>query len=159
MPRSRSAAPRRSSLGRYTHRVAIANSRIRACGDDHVAFVWKDYRHQGAVKVMRLAPDEFIRRFLLHALPDGFRRIRHFGYFANGRRTERLALCRALLTKEGGPAAIGEEAPPKPEPGDATGSVSPPCSECGGLMRRVERVPRSGQWPRRDTSPFRCDTS
>ena len=89
-------------LGRYTHRVAIANSRIRACDDDHVAFTWKDYRHSGAVKVMRLTPDEFIRRFLLHALPDGFHRIRHFGYLANGHRTERLALCRALLDEGGG---------------------------------------------------------
>jgi len=84
-------------LGRSTHRVAIANSRIRACDDDPVAFAWKDYRQDGAVKVMRLAPDEFIRRFLLHALPDGVHRIRHFGILANGHRAERLALCRALL--------------------------------------------------------------
>ena len=63
-------------LGRYTHRVAIANSRIKALDADCVAFTWKNYRNNGAVKVMRLKPDEFIRRFLLHALPDGFHRMR-----------------------------------------------------------------------------------
>ena len=87
-------------LGRYTHRVAIANSRIQDYDDDHVAFAWKDYRDGGAVKTMCLKPDEFIRRFLLHALPDGFHRIRHFGFLANGHRTQKLALCRSLLTGE-----------------------------------------------------------
>ena len=67
-------------LGRYTHRVAIANSRLAAIEDDHVAFAWKDYRQNGACKIMKLVPDEFIRRFLLHTLPDGFHRIRHFGF-------------------------------------------------------------------------------
>ena len=90
-------------LGRYTHRVAIANSRIQDCDDDHVAFAWKDYRDGGAVKTMCLKPDEFIRRFLLHALPDGFHRIRHFGFLANGHRTQKLALCRSLLTDGGEP--------------------------------------------------------
>jgi hypothetical protein len=146
-------------LGRYTHRVAIANSRIRACEDDHVAFAWKDYRHQGAHKVMRLAPGEFIRRFLLHALPDGFHRIRHFGYLANGHRSERLALCRALLTKQAERAARDDEGRPPPEPSGTMGAGSPVCCECGGLMRRVAGVPRGGQQPRPDTPPFRCDTS
>jgi hypothetical protein len=145
-------------LGRYTHRVAIANSRIRACDDDHVAFTWKDYRHQRAAKVMRLAPDEFIRRFLLHALPDGFHRIRHFGYLANGHRTERLALCRALLTKVAAPTAREGEEPPS-EPGATARAASPVCSDCGGLMRRVAGVPRGSQRPRPDTPPFHCDTS
>jgi hypothetical protein len=71
-------------LGRYTHRVAIANSRIQACDDEHVRLTWKDYRADGAVKTMSLKPDEFIRRFLLHALPDGFQHIRHFGFLDNG---------------------------------------------------------------------------
>ncbi|MGY3698867.1 hypothetical protein ACVIGA_009009 [Bradyrhizobium sp. USDA 3240] len=70
-------------LGRYTHRVAIANSRLVALDDDHVAFSWKDYRQNSATKIMNLKPDEFIRRFLLHTLPDGFHRIRHFGFMAN----------------------------------------------------------------------------
>jgi hypothetical protein len=146
-------------LGRYTHRVAIANSRIQACDDDHVAFTWKDYRHLGAVKVMRLKPDEFIRRFLLHALPGGFHRIRHFGYLANGHRTERLARCRALLTNEARPVANAEERPPITEPGETTGADPPACSECGGIMRFVARVPRGGERARSTTSPFRCDTS
>ena len=95
-------------LGRYTHRVAIANSRIQDCDDDHVAFAWKDYRDGGAVKTMCLKPDEFIRRFLLHALPDGFHRIRHFGFLANGHRTQKLALCRSLLTDGGEPTTRGK---------------------------------------------------
>ena len=85
-------------LGRYTHRVAIANSRLVALDDDHVAFTWKDYRQNGATKIMKLKPDEFIRRFLLHTLPDGFHRIRHFGFMANGHRAAKLALCRSLLS-------------------------------------------------------------
>src|ERR1019366_4114889 len=77
-------------LGRYPHRVAIANSRVKTFDDDHVAFTWKDYRQNGAEKIMRLKPDEFIRRFLLHALPDGFHRIRYFGFMANGQRGDTL---------------------------------------------------------------------
>ena len=146
-------------LGRYTHRVAIANSRIQAYDDDHVAFTWKDYRHDGAVKVMRLKPDEFIRRFLLHALPDGFHRIRHFGYLANGHRAERLALCRSLLTNEAEPIANGKEESPANEPDDRIGADPRACSECGGVMRFVAHVPRGGEWPRSSASPFRCDTS
>ena len=146
-------------LGRYTHRVAIANSRIQACDDDHVTFTWKDYRQDGAVKIMRLSAHEFIRRFLLHALPDGFHRIRHFGYLANGHRTERLALCRALLTNKAEPSAHCKKEPPAPESHDGIGLDPPPCSECGGVMRFVARVLRRHEWPRSDTSPFRCDTS
>ena len=143
-------------LGRYTHRVAIANSRIRACDDDHVAFTWKDYRQGGVVKTMRLKPDEFIRRFLLHTLPDRFYRIRHFGFLANRHRTERLALCRSRL----GQAADAKQEAATPEPSEAAGVAPPPCLECGGVMRFVARLPRGGLWPRSgDASPFRCDTS
>jgi hypothetical protein len=87
-------------LGRYTHRVAIANSRLVAFDNDHVAFSWKDYRQNSATKIMKLKPDEFIRRFLLHTLPDGFHRIRHFGFMANRHRAAKLALCRELLDRE-----------------------------------------------------------
>ena len=66
-------------LGRYTHRVAIANSRLLALTDGKVRFTWKDYRQGGMIKAMTLDASEFIRRFLLHALPDGFHRIRHYG--------------------------------------------------------------------------------
>jgi Putative transposase/Transposase zinc-binding domain len=146
-------------LGRYTHRVAIANSRIKACDDDHVAFTWKDYRRDGALQVMRLKPDEFIRRFLLHALPDGFHRIRHFGYLANGHRTERLALCRSLLTNEVEPAAQPKGEPPISGPDERIGVNPPSCTECGGVMRVVADLPRGGERPRPKTSSFRCDTS
>ena len=84
-------------LGRYTHRVAIANSRLLSLADGKVRFTWKDYRQDGKTKVMTLDADEFIRRFLLHTLPDGFHRIRHYGFLANGARGDSLALCRRLL--------------------------------------------------------------
>ena len=146
-------------LGRYTHRVAIANSRIKACDDDHVAFTWKDYRKAGAVKTMLLTPDEFIRRFLLHVLPDGFHRIRHFGFLANGHRTKKLALCRSLLTNKVEPTAPAKEEPPASGPTQSAGANPPPCTECGGVMRIVADAPRGGERPRSKTAPFRCDTS
>jgi hypothetical protein len=75
-------------LGRYTHRVAIVNSRLVPLAGGRVTR-WKDYRHYDKQKVMTLGVDEFIRRFLLHVMPDGFHRIRHYGYLANGRRRRR----------------------------------------------------------------------
>jgi hypothetical protein len=146
-------------LGRYTHRVAIANSRIQACDDDHVAFAWKDYRDSGAVKTMCLKPDEFIRRFLLHALPDGFHRIRHFGFLANGHRTQKLALCRSLLTDGGEPTTRGKIESPTSAPSETVDLDPPPCPECGGVMRVIADLPRGGQWPRSKRPPFWCDTS
>jgi hypothetical protein len=82
-----------ADLGRYTHRVAIANSRLVALAGGEVSFRGRDYRHYNKNKVMTIAADEFIRRFLLHALPDGFHRIRRYGFLANHRR----AACRKLL--------------------------------------------------------------
>ena len=146
-------------LGRYTHRVAISNSRIQACEDDHVDFTWKDYRHGGAVKTMRLKPDEFIRRFLLHVLPDRFHRIRHFGFLANGRRAEKLALCRSLLTNTDKPRA-GETERPSPSSPNETIRFNPPsCPQCGGTMKAIAELARPRREPRPKTSPFRCDTS
>jgi Putative transposase len=140
-------------LGRYTHRVAIANSRITELLEDDVSFTWKDYRHHGKTKVMTLAADEFMRRFLLHAIPDGFHRIRHVGFLANGHRTAKLALCRALL------------AAPKPEPPPSesyrerlrrlTGHDLDVCPDCGGHMQ--ERGPLPRRPPPR--APFWCDSS
>ena len=83
-------------LARYTHRTAIANSRIVAVDDDEVAFSYKDYRRGGRRGVMRLAPHEFIRRFLLHVLPDGFHRIRHYGFLAKRDRAHNLERVREL---------------------------------------------------------------
>jgi len=84
-------------LGRYTHRVAISNHRLVSDQDGQVSFQWKDYRHDNEQKVMTVDADEFIRRFLIHTLPTGFQRIRHFGFLANCHRKAKLVLCRQLL--------------------------------------------------------------
>jgi hypothetical protein len=120
-------------LGRYTHRVAIANSRLVSMTDTEVAFRWKDYRHHGKSKVQILSPDEFIRRFLLHTLPDGFHRIRHYGFLANGHRGEKLVLCRKLLA-----------VPPPGQPArDGTnGGPLDRCPCCGGAMITLGTLPR-----------------
>ena len=95
------AGPQRclAYLSRYTHRVAISNSRLVAMDDAGVSFRWKDYRAKGETrhKTMTLDPDEFMRRFLLHVLPSGFHRIRHYGLMANNARKENLARARELL--------------------------------------------------------------
>jgi hypothetical protein len=136
-------------LGRYTHRVAIANPRLISMTDDGVAFRWKDYRHHGKSKVMTLDAHEFIRRFLLHTLPDGFHRIRHYGFLANGHRAEKLALCRRLLNIP----------PPNPAdpPADMTTTLLPVdrCPCCGGVMITLGTLPQSQ--PRRPS--FWHDTS
>ena len=84
-------------LGRYTHRVAISNSRLLAIEDQQVTFAWKDYR-DGQKKQMTVTADEFIRRFLLHSLPPGFQRIRYYGFLANCHRAAKLDLCRRWLS-------------------------------------------------------------
>jgi putative transposase/transposase-like zinc-binding protein len=127
-------------LGRYTHRVAIANSRLASIENGQVAFRWKDYRCRDKAKVMTLEADEFIRRFLTHTLPGGFHRIRHYGFLANGHRAAKLALCRLLL------AAPTPQ--PVPPPADyreryqrLTGRSLDLCPCCGGLMRRIGVIP------------------
>jgi Putative transposase/Transposase zinc-binding domain len=140
-------------LARYTHRTAIANSRLVAVADDEVAFTYKDYR-RGRSRVLRLEPHEFIRRFLLHALPDGFHRIRHYGFLAKGDRGEKLERVRALLLVRS-----------SDDPGEvpavtasANEGVAPHCNaaeldafafcpQFGGLMRRVGHVPPVGVKP------------
>ena len=124
-------------LGRYTHRVAIANSRLVSVSDTAVAYRWKDYRHHGKAKVMTLEGDEFIRRFLLHTLPDGFHRIRHYGFLANGHRAAKLALCRRLL-----------DAPSPEPPVEQLQDTLPPrrperCPCCGGVMVILGILPRA----------------
>jgi Putative transposase/Transposase zinc-binding domain len=84
-------------VARYTHRIAITNNRLLDTNDGKVQFRWKDYRDGNRQKTMTLGADEFIRRFLLHVLPDGFRRIRYFGFLANRYRAEKLALCQQLM--------------------------------------------------------------
>lgn len=86
-------------LGRYTHRIVISNNRLIDFADNQVRFRWKDYRHESRQKVMQLAAPEFIRRFLLHVLPSGFQRIRHYGFLANRYRAVKLTHCRQLLAE------------------------------------------------------------
>jgi hypothetical protein len=140
-------------LGRYTHRVAIANSRLLSLADGKVRFTWKDYRQGSITKVMTLDADEFIRRFLLHALPDGFHRIRHYGFLGNGARADSVALCQRLLDGRDTGAC---EPPDNRCKGDRplTAADFAICPDCGGTMRPIATVPRSC-----NPQPFSCDTS
>ena len=124
-------------LGRYTHRVAIANSRLIALAGDQVSFRWRDYRHHNKNRVMTLAADEFIRRFLLHALPDGFHRIRHYGFLANRGRAEKLAQCRALLAVTAAVAPDNRQESERPL--DPAADL---CPACGGHMEPIGWFPR-----------------
>jgi hypothetical protein len=136
-------------LSRYTHRVAIANSRLVSLADRKVSFRWKDYRCASKRKLMTLDAGEFIRRFLLHTLPDGFHRIRHYGFLANSHRASKLALCRRLL-----------DAPPEEPPVEQGETLLPPhrperCPCCGGLMVILAILPR----PKPTRPSFWADTS
>ena len=146
-------------LGRYTHRVAISNSRLVACDDNEVAFSWKDYRQDGVKKIMRLKPDEFIRRFLLHTLPDGFHRIRHFGFMANGHRAAKINLCRSQLPEQPDVLESLNAKAPAADKDTKAGTQPPPCPACGGTMRIFERLPRDCARSSPRASPFWCDTS
>jgi hypothetical protein len=140
-------------LGRYTHRVAIANSRLVGLDDGQVSFTWKDYRQDARTKVMTLPADEFIRRFLQHTLPDGFHRIRHIGFLANRHRTAKLALCRELLA-----APPPDQAPPRrwqDRLRDLTGQAIDICPCCGGQMLPGPTLPPRPP-PR---PPMWCDSS
>jgi hypothetical protein len=148
-------------LARYTHRVAISNRRLIACDENGVTFKWKDYRLEGRAryKVMTLATDEFIRRFLMHVLPAGFHRIRYCGLLASGKRAENIARACKLLTPPLIPvdaikaANTNTDQPQTPEHR---------CPCCGGRMIIVERFER-GSTPRSHPSPptpmIRIDTS
>jgi len=127
-------------LGRYTHRVAISNNRLREFSDGAVTFAWKDYRHESRHKTMRLDAHEFIRRFLLHVLPSGFQRIRHYGLLANRYREVRLNQCRDLLAA---PAPVVVDALDAEDYRDRyqrlTGVSLRDCPQCGrGQMVRIE---------------------
>ena len=123
-------------LARYTHRIAISNRRLVALDESSVTFTWKDYRDGGEHKRMTLGAHEFIRRFLLHVLPKGFQRIRHYGFLANGHRKAKLALIRRLLDVT--PPEPATTDTPKDEPATATSDTTPPCPCCGGPMRIIE---------------------
>src|ERR1700704_606898 len=128
-------------LSRYTHRVAISNSRLIAADKTGVTFRYKDYRIEGPgrYKTMTLKPGEFIRRFLIHVLPNGFHRIRHYGLLASGTRADNIARARQLLDgtagqSEAGDTSCAEINEPKP--------LSQPCPCCGGRMIVIERFQR-----------------
>lgn len=126
-------------LSRYTHRVAISNSRLLAMDERGVAFRWKDYRAKGKTrhKAMTLSPNEFMRRFLLHLLPGGFHRIRHYGLLASGNRRKNLALARELL----------DVVPPPPDESAGEPSAVPAptfvCAHCGHAMVVVQLISRN----------------
>ena len=134
-------------LSRYTHRVAISNSRLIAADATGVTFSYKDYRIEGPgrYKTMTLKPDEFIRRLLIHVLPNGFHRIRHYGLLASGTKTETIARARELI------AAVtpGQTAhqPQPPDSNAATNKPTHPCPGCGGRMNIIETFKR-GSTPR-----------
>jgi hypothetical protein len=139
-------------LSRYTHRVAISNSRLIAFDETGVTFRYKDYRRTGADRqqVMTLASDDFIRRFLIHVLPRGFHRIRHYGLLAGSSRKGALALARELLEVAPAPEEPSAEGPADPRP---------PCPCCGGTMVIIEtfapwcqpRAPPTARQPNRET--------
>ena len=118
-------------LARYTHRVAISNHRLLGMEDGKVTFRWKDYAHGGKKRKMTLAAEEFIRRFLLHILPKGFVRIRHYGWMATRCRRESSALCRTLL---------GQEAVPAPIPPSHAAAPFRRCPFCGGGVEVIEMI-------------------
>ena len=143
-------------LSRYTHRIAISNSRLISCDDKGVSFRWKDYRQKGRTrhKVMTLSTPEFIRRFLIHVLPCGFHRIRHYGLFANSRRTSNLERARELLGVIATPCeadttvAINDNEPQ---------TLAQPCPHCGGRMIIIETFERGVQ-PRAPPQHIRTGT-
>jgi hypothetical protein len=147
-------------LSRYTHRVAISNRRLIAFNNNGVTFRFKDYRADGRAryKTMTLATDEFIRRFLIHVLPNGFHRIRHYGLFANGNRAANIARARQLLDVPSQP-----NEPDTPGDGTDEARVLPrPCPCCGGRMIIIETFERGCQ-PKHQPTPapaaIRIDTS
>ncbi|MEE9589042.1 MAG: IS91 family transposase [Hyphomicrobiaceae bacterium] len=144
-------------LSRYTHRVAISNRRLVSIDADSIAFRYKDYRRDGTAryKTMTLSSHEFIRRFLMHVLPKGFHRIRHYGLFANGNRAANIARARELLSV---PASANDEAVDAvPEP-DEPQVLNFPCPCCGGRMLIIE-VFAPGMEPKHQPAPKAIDSS
>lgn len=136
-------------LSRYTHRVAIANSRLLAMDENGVTFRWKDYRCKQAkrYKTMTLAADEFIRRFLIHVLPGGFHRIRHYGLNANANRKDNLARARQLLQVKTAEAEAANQvaAADTPQTAQLPPVVTYVCPDCGAPMIVIETFPRQQQ--------------
>jgi hypothetical protein len=132
-------------LGRYTHRVAISNNRLTQIDDETVSFRWKDYRHHDRQKIMTLSADEFIRRFLMHVVPDGFQRIRHYGLLGSRSRQVKLARCRELLNAPLPPPPLLAALPDAQDRYEAlTGRSLRICPVCSaGTMRCIEVLPNT----------------
>jgi len=131
-------------LGRYTHRVAISNHRLLHVGDGAVSFRWRDYRHGSRKKVMTLDAEEFLRRFLLHVLPDRFVRIRHFGFLANRCRADKLGRARQLLEQQASGLAPCDLDVILPDSSpESTTSLCPDCRQ--GQLICVEILPPTPQ--------------
>jgi len=148
-------------LSRYTHRVAISNSRLIGFEHNSVTFKWKDYRidRRDRYKRMTLATNEFIRRFLIHVLPDGFHRIRHYGLFASASRADNLARSRQLLAARAPQPRSDDPSATAP---DEPRALSHPCPCCGGRMIIIETFERGATPRHRPTQPAtvsRIDTS
>jgi hypothetical protein len=141
-------------LARYTHRVAISNSRLIGLDDRGVTFRFKDYRRNGQprYRTMTLAPDEFIRRFLLHVLPKGFHRIRHYGLLASATCKANIARAKELIAAPLPSIDPSTEHDAADMAADAAMDHRPPCPCCGGRMIIVERFGRGGE-PRAPPSP------
>ena len=137
-------------LARYTHRVAISNSRMIGLDDGRVTFRYKDYADDARQKTMTLSAEEFLRRFLMHVLPKGFVKIRHYGLLANRKRAGFLQICRKLLVAVAAALALGTPSATGPEPtvtvGPQQGSTCPTCGV--GRWQRVQRILREATaWP------------
>ena len=148
-------------LSRYTHRVAISNSRLIALDHRGVTFKWKDYRIEGRdrYKRMTLATEEFIRRFLIHVLPDGFHRVRHYGLSASASRADNLARARKLLAA---PAPQTKSDDPHAAAPDEPWTLSHPCPCCGGRLIIIETFERGSTPRHQPTAPVtvsRIDSS
>src|SRR5207249_11827322 len=128
-------------LARYPHRVAISNDRIVGVTGDQVRFRYKDYAAGCRIKELRVDAPEFLRRFLLHVVPRGFMRVRHYGLLANRHRAARLARCRAALGADTPPAAPATTASAAERILQLTGIDILRCPVCGtGPMRRIDRL-------------------
>ena len=134
-------------LSRYTHRVAIANSRLLAMDEHGITFKWKDYRRKQAKRytTMTLSADEFIRRFLIHVLPRGFHRIRHYGLMANTHRKHSLAHARKLLQVHAAELPAPQATPEKQQREEQQQDATYVCPDCGAPMRIIETFPRRQQ--------------
>ena len=148
-------------LSRYTHRVAISNRRLIAANEKGITFKWKDYRiaGPGRYKTMTLPTHEFIRRFLIHVLPKGLHRLRHYGLFANGNRSTNIARARELLAM---PPRMTQPETGAPSEPNQPRMLPKPCPCCGGRMIIIEVFARGCEpkhWPKTTIPVIRIDTS